>query len=226
MNQSKEFKEDNISQKRYRKIDENNINKIKTTKITLIQGNHDIHLKYLIKYLRTNHKTENELRTKIRISKYRIIGSNLIIHGDKRIEQIFRKENEIKEIMKNVRTIIIGHEHPAIELENSGNKEKYKCFLIGNTNVKIAINRERDNIRESKVSKAEEFTKKLKIIVLPSFNELSEGNNISQNEILSPLLKGVDISKFYIFIVNQDNNRLTDEPYFFNTLNQIKRITK
>ncbi len=92
-------------------------------------------------------------------------------------------------IFKSINTIIIGHEHPAITLERDGRREKYKCFLVGKFENKV-------------------------LLVLPSFNFVNEGTNVSGDNLLSPYL--ADISKFAVFIVG-------DEVYDFGTVKDIKK---
>ncbi len=74
------------------------------------------------------------------------------------------------------KVLIIGHEHPSINLRDDlGTKYKFKCFLWG------------------------EY-KDHKILVLPSVGELASGSLISlyesTDEILSPILRHVDLHKF------------------------------
>ena len=61
-------------------------------------------------------------------------------------------------------TIIIGHEHPCIGIRNSERLEKIKCFLKGNYKEK-------------------------NLIVMPSFNFVTEGSDIFHEKQLSPFLK-------------------------------------
>ena len=89
-----------------------------------------------------------------------------IIHGDKIIDN---------EKTKNAKTLIIGHEHPAISLREGCKIEKYKCFLLGKW-------------------------KKQNLIVMPSFLPIIEGSDILKEKTLSPYLEQ-DISNFRVFIV-------------------------
>ncbi len=76
--------------------------------------------------------------------------------------------------------IILGHEHPSVTLRDEvGVKFKFKCFMWG------------------------EY-KDHKILVLPSVGELATGSSISpymDADILSPLLKNVDMSGFKPYAV-------------------------
>ncbi|MBI5391476.1 metallophosphoesterase [Candidatus Woesearchaeota archaeon] len=70
--------------------------------------------------------------------------------------------------------IIIGHEHPAITLHEGAKREKYKCFLKGKYRGKT-------------------------LLVLPSFNLLTTGTDVSKEKLLSPFLQQ-DLSEFEVWI--------------------------
>jgi putative SbcD/Mre11-related phosphoesterase len=90
----------------------------------------------------------------------------LILHGD----------TIPKNIDKGVKTIIIGHEHPAISLRQGIRSEVYKCFLVGKY-------------------------KKYQLVAMPSFFMFSEGTDILKEEILSPFLKQ-RLDNFEVYIVS------------------------
>jgi len=90
-------------------------------------------------------------------------GDKIIIHG-----------NRLAEIPKQAKTIIIGHEHPAISLREPGTSETYKCFLKG-------------------------AWKKKSLIVMPSYNPLVHGSDVLSEKQLSPFLG--DIGSFEVFVV-------------------------
>ncbi|MDO8627401.1 MAG: phosphoesterase, partial [Candidatus Diapherotrites archaeon] len=79
-----------------------------------------------------------------------------------------------KEFLK-AKTIIIGHDHPAISLREGVKMEKFKCFLKGKYEQK-------------------------KIIVLPSMNQLSEGSNVLSEKMSSPFLKQ-NLDNFELWVV-------------------------
>lgn len=84
---------------------------------------------------------------------------------------IFHGHNIIKEQAK---ILVIGHEHPAVSFrERPG--EKFKCFLVGKW-------------------------KKSVLIVMPSFNPLTEGSDVTRERFLSPYLKQ-DIGDFHVYVV-------------------------
>ena len=90
-------------------------------------------------------------------------------------------------------TIIIGHEHPSVMLKEGPKAEKYKCFIKGKWKDKT-------------------------LIVMPSFNPLSEGSDILNDRFLSPFMEE-PISNFELFIVG-------DEVYNFGKVkNLVSRYT-
>lgn len=77
---------------------------------------------------------------------------------------------------------IIGHAHPAIKLTDSVVSEKVKCFLKGKWGNKI-------------------------LIVLPSFNLLTEGTDVLSERLLSPFLQQ-NIKNFEVFTIPEQNKIL------------------
>jgi len=71
-------------------------------------------------------------------------------------------------------TIIIGHEHPCIGIRNGERLEKIKCFLKGNY-------------------------KRKNLVVMPSFNFVSEGSDILHEKPLSPFLKNRSTDEFGVY---------------------------
>lgn len=86
--------------------------------------------------------------------------------------------DKIKRIPSKIKTIIIGHEHCAVTLSDGATTEKFKCFLKGKYNGK-------------------------ELIVMPSFNPYTIGNDVLQDKILSPYLKQ-DISRFHVLIYDKE----------------------
>ncbi|MBU2589917.1 MAG: metallophosphoesterase [Nanoarchaeota archaeon] len=80
-----------------------------------------------------------------------------------------------KEINEEI--IIIGHEHPSIGLQEDARIETFKCFLKGKWKDK-------------------------QLIVMPSFNLVTEGSDILREEVLSPFLKQ-DLSEFEVFVIDR-----------------------
>lgn len=120
--------------------------------LVIIKGNHDNMLEPVVK------KRDLSL-----VDFYRV-DDVLIIHGDLVID-----------IPKEIKTIIMGHEHPALVLQDENKKESFKCYLVGT------------------------FDKK-NLIVMPSINQAAIGANILEEKFLSPYLK--DISNFEVFVIS------------------------
>ncbi|MBT4651675.1 metallophosphoesterase [Candidatus Woesearchaeota archaeon] len=85
--------------------------------------------------------------------------------------------DKLVEIPSEVKFLIIGHEHPAVTISEYPRMEKYKCFLLGKFSGKD-------------------------LVVMPSFNLVTEGTNVLQGELLSPFLE--DVSNFNVFIVGEE----------------------
>jgi hypothetical protein len=124
----------------------------KKYKIILIKGNHDKILNIIAD--KVNLKTQD----------YCLIEDTYIFHGD-----FIPEDNDFKK----AKTIIIGHEHPAISLQNNMRYEKYKCFLKGKYKNKT-------------------------LIVQPSLNLLTIGTDVLKEKIQSPLIKNIE--KFEVFV--------------------------
>lgn len=92
--------------------------------------------------------------------------SILCLHGDKIPN---------KGLLKEAKTIIIGHEHPAVSIKEGPRAELFKCFLIGKWKSK-------------------------NLVVVPAFNLVTEGTDILKEQVLSPFLKG-NIRKFNVVVV-------------------------
>jgi len=121
-------------------------------KIIIVKGNHDMFIAPLAE--KRNVKVVPELT----------VNNILFLHG-----------HEVPEtIPKEIKTIIIGHEHPALTLREGHHKEQFKCFLKGKW-------------------------KRKNLIVLPSFNPIIPGSDVLTERNLSPFLE--DISNFDAFIV-------------------------
>lgn len=94
--------------------------------------------------------------------------------------------DKLKEIKTKI--IIIGHEHPAIIISDRIRKEKYKCFLKGKWKNKT-------------------------LIVMPSFNFITEGTDVANQRLLSPFLK--NISNFEVYVIE-------DKAYNFGKIKNLK----
>ncbi|HLD59192.1 MAG TPA: metallophosphoesterase [archaeon] len=125
--------------------------------VVLVQGNHDSILGPIAAWKKISVFKEGFFLEKTKIF---ITHGGFIPNSDE-----FRK----------AKTIIIGHEHPAVSLRESTKIETFKCFLKG------------------------KFKKK-DLIVLPSISNIAYGTDILKQEILSPFLQQ-NLSEFRAWLV-------------------------
>lgn len=119
-------------------------------------------------------KNNNEIKINNKIEKKLINGKNsignknkiLVMHGNKIPD---------KALLKGIKTIIIGHEHPAVSIHEGPRTELFKAYLIGKWKNK-------------------------NLIVQPSFNLVTEGSDVLKEERLSPFLKQ-NLGNFDVVIV-------------------------
>lgn len=124
--------------------------------IILIKGNHDMFIEKLISSMKIPFVEKHEEE------------DYACVHGDKIIPT-------------KKKTIIIGHEHPAIAITNDIRTEKFKCFIKTTFEDK-------------------------KLFVLPSVNKLHIGTNILNEKLLSPYLTENTMSNASIFVL--ENNAI------------------
>jgi uncharacterized protein len=145
--------------------------------VIIVKGNHDNAAKYIAE------------KRDVEIVDFYTIGDVLILHGD--VIPV--------DIGKNVKTLIIGHEHPAVSLresEDAVRSEVFKCFLKGKWKMK--------NVNEKN------------LIVTPSFNLVTEGSDVRNHKLLSPFLKldTVNLDNFEVFVV-------ADEVRYFGKVGEL-----
>lgn len=155
-----------------------------TDKIILLKGNHDANLGQIAD------------RKNLKVADYYAVDDILLCHGheipdiimDGKIDGKTGKGRKIK-IINKIKKIIIGHEHPAINLREGPRIEKFKCFIKGMFNGK-------------------------ELIVMPSFNPILEGTDVTKETLLSPFLKEADIKDFEVFVVH-------DKVYYFGKISGL-----
>ncbi|MBR9679264.1 MAG: metallophosphoesterase [Nanoarchaeota archaeon] len=115
------------------------INNFKKQELIFLKGNHDTFLKHVLE--KHGYKFKETFETQ----------EFLITHGHKKI--------------KTKKTLIIGHEHPAIMLKDElGTQHKFKCHLVGE-----------------------------KLLVIPAISVLATGTIVNENKkALSPLITNLD----------------------------------
>ncbi|MBW3012254.1 metallophosphoesterase [Candidatus Woesearchaeota archaeon] len=122
--------------------------------IILIKGNHDTILGPIAK------------KRNINILDQYFIDDILILHGNKLPED---------SMLEGIKTIITGHEHPAITLKEGSKVEKFKCFLKGKYKGRT-------------------------LIVQPSFNLVTEGTDVMSETLLSPFLQK-SLDDFEVWVI-------------------------
>ena len=88
--------------------------------------------------------------------------------------------------------IIVGNEHPAVSLRDGARTELYKCYILG---------------------KWKSSGKEKKMIVMPSFNQITIGTDILKEKFISPFMQQ-NLGRFDVFIVG-------DETYHFGKVKNI-----
>jgi len=124
----------------------------KCKRIVLVRGNHDTVLGPIAD------------KRKILVVDNFLAGDKMIMHGDR-----------IQDVPAPVKTIVIGHDHPAVGIQDGIRREVYKCFLVGKYNGK-------------------------NLVVMPSMSPATEGTDVKKENLLSPYLKG-DIGNFKAYVV-------------------------
>lgn len=115
--------------------------------VVLIEGKHDRMLETV---------TDREV-----LREYRVDGA-LVLHGDAEPGDLSDGQDSLRDA-GSPGLYVIGHEHPAIEIEG----EKRCCYLLGEA-------------------------RGAEVLVLPAFNELSRGvtvNRMGREDFMSPLLR-------------------------------------
>lgn len=126
-------------------------------KIVLIQGNHDNILGPIAKWEGLAIEKEGILLPKSKV---------FVTHG-----QEIPKSPEFKK----AKTILIGHEHPAVTIREKYKAEEYKCFIVGKYKGK-------------------------NLVVQPSLNSTAIGTNVRNRQLLSPFLQQ-PLESFKVFAV-------------------------
>ena len=121
----------------------------KNLEIIFVKGNHDTFLSPIAK------------KRNVKLVDYYNVDNISIMHGDKIIPDL-RK------------TLIIGHEHPAVSFKERRD-ELFKCFIKGKW-------------------------KSHTLIVMPSFNSFNPGSDVQKSKHLSPFLQG-NLKDFEVYAV-------------------------
>lgn len=154
------------------------IQKVGNKNIILIKGNHD---NYLIGVAR---------KKNIRLEKYWVYKEIAFMHGN----ELFKKA------VKDAKTLILGHLHPAISLSDNYKREKFKCFLKGKW-------------------------KRKSVYILPSFTNITLGYDIiglessySKNKDGFSFIDEKQLKNFEVIIYDNKNKK----SYNFGKVERIR----
>ncbi len=149
--------------------------------LEIVRGNHDNYLKTVLSHMGMSIREPYFIRERY-----------LFMHGHQSLQDVFGGE------LPEVTWLILGHEHPAIELrDDTGGKHKFKCYLHGTWN-------------------------KYKILVLPAYSPLASGtvvNKVTGSDVLSPVLRELPLAEFKPLVV--DNGELISFP----VLRDLKKLS-
>ena len=125
--------------------------------LILVKGNHDNMLEPIIK------------KANLELLEYYLEDGFLFCHGD--IEPK-------KSLLAQANTVVIGHEHPALGIDDGVRVETMKAFLLGKYKNK-------------------------ELIILPSFSEVTQGTNILTSTGLGPFLENKESFSVYGLVNNE-----------------------
>ncbi len=140
-----------------------------------VKGNHD---NFIAKILRARH---------IRMRDYFLEKGFLFVHGHRRLQDYADYGK-----MKDYRTLVIGHAHPAVSIRDEiGVPRKFKCLLKGTFNRRP-------------------------LIVLPSISPLAAGYDVTReqadDEFVSPILEKCDVGEFVPVVIDEDGGVVREFP--------------
>jgi len=162
---------------------------LKFRRVYLIRGNHDKMLDTLT------------LKDNCSISEYVILGHIIVMHGDRSIEELNAKDDMKK---KGVNSIIIGHEHPVLRLNDGIREEKYKCIVIfDDVHLGTLISR---------------------IYLMPAFNPNIEGTDIMQQSFMSPLLTNAMSKRTRILVHDKNAGNVKGKFLDFGSVDDVKSL--
>jgi len=125
--------------------------------VVLLKGNHDTILGPIAQ------------KRNLEIKDYFVVDKIYICHG-----HYIPEDKDFKK----AKTVIIGHEHPAVGIREYPRVERFKCFLLGKYKNK-------------------------KLIVQPSMNSVAEGTDVLSEKPLSPFLEQ-NIDNFEVFVIEKE----------------------
>ena len=144
-------------------------------KIILIKGNHDTILEPLAK------------RKKLKVKDYYVKGDVVFLHGHKSFPKCLDKK---------IKTLILGHLHPAITIREGAKSEIYKCFLVGKWKGK-------------------------EVVILPSFFPLIEGQDVGMEKTNLASEFNFKLKNFEVYVPID-----VDEVLDFGKLKKVGRLVE
>lgn len=142
-------------------------------KVVLIKGNHDTILEPIAR------------KKGLTVRDFYCVDDVCILHGHKIL-----LEKGVYD--KKIKTIIIGHEHPAVSIREGSRFEIYKCFLKGKWHGK-------------------------NLVVMPSFFSVFEGSDVKKEKLLSPFLDEKKLGNFEVYVLDEKG-----KTYEFGKLKNIR----
>ncbi|MCL5089547.1 MAG: metallophosphoesterase [Candidatus Marsarchaeota archaeon] len=151
--------------------------KDKKMRLVLIKGNHDNFVeRYKEQFKFDIHRQEAK------------IGNYLFFHGE-----------DMPQKLESAKTLIMGHEHPAISIYSDvGKEERLRCFLYGKY-------------------------KRKNLLVLPAISYFSNGtpvNTIPKGKLLSPIFKHVNIDEMHAIAIGYGSTM------DFGKIKELKKLAK
>jgi putative SbcD/Mre11-related phosphoesterase len=86
-----------------------------------------------------------------------------------------------KEAYEAASTVVLGHEHPSVTLRQGERHEQFKAFMKGELDGKT-------------------------VVIMPSMNQLREGSDLLQEQLLSPYLDSFDVMGADVYLVGEDKS--------------------
>jgi len=149
--------------------------KNKVKKIILIKGNHDTILEPLAR------------RKELKVKDYYVKKDVVFLHGHKSFPKCLDKK---------IKTLILGHLHPAITIREGAKSEIYKCFLVGKWKGK-------------------------EVVILPSFFPLIEGQDVGMEKTNLASEFNFKLKNFEVYVPID-----VDEVLDFGKLKKVGRLVE
>lgn len=153
--------------------------------LEVVRGNHDNYIIYILNELDVKLHDPHLL---LECSK----GSILLIHGHLESKVMYDKD---------VRLVVMGHEHPSIAIKDElGIKHRFKAFLYGKGVISkdaVYVDHTCESGRSSSI-----LPKGTSVIVLPSLSPLAYGNPLNENAMIKgPILRSIGVEGLTPYLI-------------------------